>query len=458
MAYWHFPRYVTVAEKRERAERKLKKLQKKKPNIQPVILEGRTLATTWWGKAWNQNLERYADYANRIGRGRSYVRHLAVLDLQIVSGKVTALVQGSAARPYRVEIRIKPLGRKRWREMKAACAGKFDSLSDLLAGKFPKALETAFTARGKGLFPSPAEIQLSCSCPDWAVMCKHVAAALYGIGARLDKDPGLFFKLRKVKMEDLVAEAVTETAQQLLQRANRKKERVIDDADIGDVFGIVMEDPVDFAKETPPAPKVPKRSPAAGKNRKKIPSADSRKRVLAMIGRSKKGIDVSRLQAKTGIDKVKIRNIIAAAHKKGIIERVARGLYRQRAAKPTPAEAAGAVLSLINASQTDVAIAVIKAKTGIPDARVRYIVSRALAQGKIRRIARGRYAKKSSVGGRHRLSDVVYEALRRSRKGLNVAQLQEKTGLAEIQVRNAVFRLSKQNRIQRVQRGVYAAK
>jgi uncharacterized Zn finger protein len=111
--------------------------------------------------------------------------------------------------------------------MKTACAGKFDSLPDLLAGKFPKALDEVFTAQGKGLFPSPDEIHLGCSCPDWAVMCKHVAATLYGIGARLDEDPGLFFALRKVKMEDLVSEAVTETTAQLLRRANHKKSGVI---------------------------------------------------------------------------------------------------------------------------------------------------------------------------------------------------------------------------------------
>ena len=156
------------------------------------MIEGTAIARTWWGKAWNKNLESYADYHNRIGRGRSYVRHGAVLDLQIGSGLVESLVQGSRSRPYSVTIRIKAMGKKNWEEIKTASQGKLDSLQELLAGKFPKGLGEIFTTQGKGLFPSPKEIDFDCSCPDWASMCKHVAATLYGIGARLDQDPELF--------------------------------------------------------------------------------------------------------------------------------------------------------------------------------------------------------------------------------------------------------------------------
>ncbi|MBW2612824.1 MAG: hypothetical protein JRE12_10775, partial [Deltaproteobacteria bacterium] len=117
MSDWRFARYVSVGEKRAKALKKLKQLRKKNPNIEPVVVEGRTLAKTWWGKAWNNNLERYADYANRIGRGRSYIRHRAVLDLQIEPGKVTALVQGSRAKPYSVSIKIRKLSKKTWREI-----------------------------------------------------------------------------------------------------------------------------------------------------------------------------------------------------------------------------------------------------------------------------------------------------------------------------------------------------
>ena len=176
-----FPPYVSVGEKRARAEKKIKQLEKKNPRLRPIIIEGYPLAKTWWGKAWNENLERYADYANRIGRGRSYVRHRAVLDLQIEPGKVTALVQGSRARPYRVGIEIRALGRRTWESIKQACSGQFDSLQVLSGGKFPTSLAEIFTARGQGLFPAPEEINFDCSCPDWAGMCKHVAATLYGI-------------------------------------------------------------------------------------------------------------------------------------------------------------------------------------------------------------------------------------------------------------------------------------
>ena len=156
MAYWHmYPRYVFVGEKRAKAERKLKQWMKKNSQIKPVHISGRILATTWWGKSWNKNLERYADYTNRIGRGRSYVRHGAVLDLQIKPGKVTALVQGSESKPYTVAVKIKAIPAKSWKNIKNVCKGKIHSLKKLLIGQFPKALEEIFTEKGKGLFPAP---------------------------------------------------------------------------------------------------------------------------------------------------------------------------------------------------------------------------------------------------------------------------------------------------------------
>jgi uncharacterized Zn finger protein len=239
--YGGFPRYVSVAEKRARARRKLEQLKKKHPGIRPVTLEGNTLVRTWWGKAWNGNLGKYADYANRIGRGRSYVRHGAVLDLQIEPGQVNALVQGSQGSPYRVTIKIKPINVPVWKEIKTACAGQLASLQELLAGRFPKGLAELFTAKGSGLFPSPQEIDFHCSCPDYAYMCKHVAAVLYGIGTRLDEDPSLFFVLRKAKMDDLITQTVRDKSESLLKQAKKKTSRVIENADLSDVFGIEME-------------------------------------------------------------------------------------------------------------------------------------------------------------------------------------------------------------------------
>jgi len=244
MAYYDdhgFPRYVSVAEKRARARRKLEQLRRKHPDIRPVVIAGNALVRTWWGKAWNGNLGKYADYANRIGRGRSYVRHGAVLDLQIKPGQINALVQGSRGSPYTVTIKIKPISEPSWQQIKTACAGQLASLQELLAGRFPKGLAELFTAKGSGLFPSPQEIDFRCSCPDYAYMCKHVAAVLYGIGTRLDEDPSLFFVLRKMRMDDLITQAVQDKSERLLKQAKKKTARVIDDADLGEVFGIEME-------------------------------------------------------------------------------------------------------------------------------------------------------------------------------------------------------------------------
>lgn len=242
MGYWGmFPRYVSVTEKRAKAGKKLKKLIKKYPNIKPVVINGSTLAHTWWGKAWNKNLEKYADYLNRIGRGRNYVRHGAVLDLQIKAGEIRSLVQGTRSTPYSIVIKISSINKAIWGNIKNICESKLDSMQDLLEGKFPKALNEIFTARGKGLFPSPEEIKFNCSCPDWAYMCKHVAATLYGTGARLDEDPMLFFKLRKAKVDELIAQTLKGKTKKLLGKSRKKSSRVIDDKKISSIFGIEMD-------------------------------------------------------------------------------------------------------------------------------------------------------------------------------------------------------------------------
>lgn len=236
--YDDFPAYVPVAEKKAAAIRAVEKLKKKNKDIRPVIIEGRKLAKTWWGKSWNDNLESYADFSNRISRGRSYVRHRAVLDLKITSGEVTALVKGSSAKPYEVDISISPISTELWEGIVKKCKGKIESLEELTEGKFPKALSNLFTSRGKGVFPSSKQINFSCSCPDGAYMCKHIAAVLYGIGARLDEDPTLFFVLRNVNIEELISEAIKEKSETMLNKSKTKTRRVIEDDDISDMFGI----------------------------------------------------------------------------------------------------------------------------------------------------------------------------------------------------------------------------
>lgn len=298
MAYWGFPRYVSAAEKKEKAARKLQELSRKHPNLKPVVLHSTKIARTWWGTAWNLNLERYADYHNRIGRGRSYVRHGAVLDLQIDPGEARALVQGSRSKPYSVVISIKTLKRELWQTILKQCQGMLESLQDLINGNFPKAIGEIFTHRDTGMFPSPKEITFSCSCPDWAGMCKHVAATLYGIGARLDESPDLFFKLRNVKMGDLIHQAVADRREQLLARASRKTARIIEEADLSATFGIELHDMAalssvpsrDTAPEIVPRRKrsessgkasTPARSPSRPKGQKNSPVTARRKTTLS---------------------------------------------------------------------------------------------------------------------------------------------------------------------------------
>jgi uncharacterized Zn finger protein len=239
MRFWGFPQYVSKAEKQAKAAKKLEQLKKKR-DVRPVILQGPAIARTWWGKSWNENLERYADYSNRIGRGRSYVRHGAVLDLQISNGEIKALVQGSRSKPYEILIRIGKLSKNSWERISSSCSGMLDSVSELLAGDFPKELGELFFQRDAGLFPAPKEIAFECSCPDWASMCKHVAATLYGVGARLDEDATLFFTLRGVETADLISRTVSGKAESLLEKASKKSSRIINNADLSALFGIEL--------------------------------------------------------------------------------------------------------------------------------------------------------------------------------------------------------------------------
>ena len=282
MSYWGYPRYVSVAEKKAKVAKKLKQLSKKNPNLKPVVLQGSAIARSWWGKSWNLNLERYADYHNRIGRGRSYVRHGAVLDLQIDPGEARAAVQGSRSSPYSVIISIKTLEKDIWRAIIEQCQGMLESLQELINGNFPKTMGEIFTHKDSGMFPSPKEIKFSCSCPDWAGMCKHVAATLYGIGARLDESPELFFRMRNVEMGDLIGQAISDHKQKLLARASKKSSRIIKEADLSHTFGIEFEHDLGTASSVSVKNTVPVSS------RKNKESASSAKDKLPAKGPSRK--------------------------------------------------------------------------------------------------------------------------------------------------------------------------
>jgi uncharacterized Zn finger protein len=185
--------------------REVEKRRKKGHTISPIAIEGRTIAKTFWGKSWCENLENYSDYANRLPRGRTYVRNGSVVDLQIQPGLIRALVSGSEL--YEVTLKIAPVTKARWKAICEDCAGAIDSLIELLQGRFSKRVMERICRQRQGLFPSPAEIKLTCSCPDWAGMCKHVAAVLYGVGARFDLQPELLFRLREVNENELIAKA-----------------------------------------------------------------------------------------------------------------------------------------------------------------------------------------------------------------------------------------------------------
>jgi uncharacterized Zn finger protein len=249
MNWWYDKPTPSVRERRRRAQQAGQGLAKQGRKLSPVVVEGRQIAASFWGKAWCQNLESYRDYENRLPRGRSYVRNGSVLDLSISTGKIAALVFGSDI--YEVDIGITPLAPARWSSVKSRCAGQVGSLIDLLEGRLSEAVMRIMTDPSEGLFPKPTEIQMSCSCPDAARMCKHIAAVMYGVGARLDERPDLLFLLRHVDHAELIAGAT-----QLKAPRRGSLRKTIAAADLGDVFGI------EIAPEAPRKQRPPPRQPA----------------------------------------------------------------------------------------------------------------------------------------------------------------------------------------------------
>jgi uncharacterized Zn finger protein len=231
-----FRPYVSVAERRRKAAREMAKLAKKGKAIKPVQIEGRTIASTFWGKAWCDNLESYMDYANRLPRGRTYVRNGSVVHLDIRPGEIEATVSGSEL--YQVKISIDAAAKARWKKLCSECAGGIGSLVELLQGRFSDHVMGIITRKETGLFPAPAEINLKCSCPDWATMCKHVAAVLYGVGARLDQSPELLFTLRSVNHEELITQAATATD---LAGKTPAAGPELAESELGAVFGIELD-------------------------------------------------------------------------------------------------------------------------------------------------------------------------------------------------------------------------
>jgi len=246
MSYWGYAPYVSVAARRAKAEEAAAKATKGGAKFSPIAAYRGAIAKTFWGKAWCDNLECYSDYANRLPRGRTYTRNGSVIDLQIVGGDVHAKVMGSSL--YSVSVTVAAVAAPHWEAIGTDCAGSIDSMVELLQGKLTKPVMERICQPKTGLFPTPKDIRFTCSCPDSASMCKHIAAVLYGVGARLDAQPEMLFNLRQVDAKDLVAQAGTSLPTGKSGKTGAASKKVLDAADLADVFGLEMDE------APPPAP------------------------------------------------------------------------------------------------------------------------------------------------------------------------------------------------------------
>ena len=260
--YFHWKPYVPVAARRQNAAKAAAKLAKKGQTLSPVTASLGAIAKSFWGKSWCQNLERYSDYANRLPRGRTYLRNGSVIDLKIGAGEVNAQVMGASL--YRIKVQISAVADSHWQRIARDCARSIDTLVELLQGQLSASVMEHITRPGGGLFPSPNEIRFSCSCPDSAALCKHIAATLYGIGVRLDAEPQLLFGLRKVDAKELIARAGE--GDTLPQKAPRST-RILDSSKLADVFGI------DLPAVAPRSSAMPRaKAPAGPLAKRKLPS------------------------------------------------------------------------------------------------------------------------------------------------------------------------------------------
>lgn len=306
MSWGDYPKYVTVAQRRAKAAQKAKALEKQGYVLEPVgkLKSRMKIATSFWGRSWCRHLESFSDYENRLPRGRTYVRNESILHLGIEPGKVTAMVQGSEL--YELTIDIDPLPAEQWASVKKACQGKIATLIELLQGKISDEIMTVVTSPQHGLFPKPKQIHFNCNCPDWADMCKHIAAVLYGVGARLDDSPELLFTLRGVDQNELIS---LDTAQQTITAGSRRsRRRTLTNDAVNNVFGIESEEPEATAGIAKPKKKTTAKK-AAKRTAAFRPTAAMVRRLRKQLGLSKtafakavgaSGPTITNWEAKTG--------------------------------------------------------------------------------------------------------------------------------------------------------------
>lgn len=213
-----------------------------------VKLSSKMISYEWWGQQWCQNIAEYADYSNRLERGRAYIRKGAVKEINISDGHITAMVKGTRPQAYKVEISVDPVSDV----LSQKILNQIKDISDLRNGKVPDNCRNIFTV-DKGLFPKAREIKFACSCPDIAYMCKHVAAVLYAVGSILDQEPLLLFQLRGIDVEEYLDKQLFDATNEMLLNINSRSdnERMIADDMLADLFGIDIATDIEATKDTP---------------------------------------------------------------------------------------------------------------------------------------------------------------------------------------------------------------
>ncbi len=304
MSWYDYKPYVPVAERRAKAKKAMQKLQKKGEKIQPIEIKERIIARTFWGKAWCGHLEKFSDYENRLPRGRSYVRNGSVCHLEITTGTIQAIVSGSEL--YHISITIKKLPEKKWQAIKKQCSGKIGSLLELLQGKLSSAVMAVVTDTEHGLFPGAREIKLNCDCPDWADLCKHLAAVLYGIGTRLDESPDLLFLLRGLDHSELIETGIDLS----LVEGSGKSRRRLASSDLSGIFGIALDEQ---ATKDEPDRSLHRKAVTTGKKGMKNPAKKRDTFGIGKTGRKpypKTGLAVAKLRRKFSMSESELASLL----------------------------------------------------------------------------------------------------------------------------------------------------